>query len=179
MNNGVLGCAIFAWHTGYSSFLDASASLGPGVSMIVHCWKDIAVFQDVLKRSQCLRTSLKCLYGKLFFRWPKLGKNAIAFGMISVLKGPTIFFTYLHYFIDEHHNMSYSLLLKFYSHFLGEFYQIKKLLLPKESKSRCVSPNPKICILPPPATIAMNKFIGANGIGQLGKPSKNKTQQVY
>ena len=92
MNNGVLGCAIFAWHTGYSSFLDASASLGPGVSMIVHCWKDIAVFQDVLKRSQCLRTSLKCLYGKLFFRWPKLGKNAIAFGMISVFKGPTIFF---------------------------------------------------------------------------------------
>ena len=70
--------------------------------------------------------------------------------------------------------MSYSLLLKFYSHFLGEFYQIKKLLLPKESKSRCVSPNPKICILPPPATIAMNTFIGANGIGQLREAVKKK-----
>ena len=78
----------------------------------------------------------------------------------------------------DHHNMSYSLLLKFYSHFLGEFYQIKKLLLPKESKSRCVSPNPKICILPPPATIAMNKFIGANGIGQLREAVKKKTVDI-
>ena len=28
-------------------FLDVSASLGP---MFVHCWKNIAVFQDISKR---------------------------------------------------------------------------------------------------------------------------------
>ena len=40
-------------------FLDASASLGLGVSPIYQCWKNTAVFQDISKRHQCLRNSVK------------------------------------------------------------------------------------------------------------------------